>query len=202
MQIPWLALASFVVVTSFTPGPNNISAMSLGISSGYRRSLRFLAGITVGFFGVMCLCALLAAVLLFAFPSVQPVLRIVGALYIAGLAVHTFLSGMKTEQPDKAALGFTSGLLLQLLNAKVIVYGLTLYSTFLGALSGRAAILGLFAFAFALVGFAATSLWAILGSSLTRLLSNPRVRRISSIVLSVLLLYSAIESSGLLTRGA
>jgi len=197
MQIQWFALASFVVVTTFTPGPNNISSMSLGISAGYRRSLPFLAGVTVGFFGVMCLCALLAAVLLSAFPSVQPVLRIVGALYIAWLAVHTFLSSMKTEPPDKAMLGFTSGLLLQLFNAKVIIYGLTLYAAFLGALSGRPALLGLSAAALALVGFASTSLWAAVGSSLTRILSHPRVRRISSIVLSVLLLYSAIESSGL-----
>jgi cysteine/O-acetylserine efflux protein len=197
MLLQWFALASFVVVTTFTPGPNNLSAMSLGVSSGYRRSLRFLAGVTVGFFGVMCLCALLAAVLLSAFPALRPVLRVVGALYIAWLAVHTFLSGTKAEAREYAALGFTSGLLLQLLNAKVIIYGLTLYSTFLGGLAGRALPLGLFAAGFALVGFAGVSLWAGLGSSLARVLSNRRARMITSIVLSILLLYSAVESSGL-----
>jgi cysteine/O-acetylserine efflux protein len=198
MQVQWLALASFVVVTTFTPGPNNITAMSLGVSSGYRKSLRFLAGVTAGFFGMMCLCALLAAVLLSAFPSIQPVLRIVGALYITWLAVQTFLGGMKTEAQSPAAVGFTSGLLLQLLNAKVIIYGLTLYSTFLGSLAGRIVPLGLFAAGFAIVGFAGVSLWAGLGSSLTRLLSDRRARVITSIVLAVLLLYSAVESSGLL----
>jgi cysteine/O-acetylserine efflux protein len=198
VQVQWFALASFVVVTTFTPGPNNISAMSLGVSSGYRKSLRFLSGVTVGFFGVMCLCALLAAVLLSSFPALQPALRIVGALYIAWLAVHTFLGSMKTEAQGSAALGFTSGLMLQLLNAKVIIYGLTLYSTFLGGLAGRAAVLALFALAFALVGFAGVSLWAGLGSSLTRILSDPRARVIISIVLSALLLWSAVESSGIL----
>jgi cysteine/O-acetylserine efflux protein len=198
MHVQWFALATFVVVTTFTPGPNNISAMSLGITSGYRRALRFLAGVTVGFFGVMCLCALLAAVLLSAFPALQPVLRIVGALYIAWLAVHTFLSSTKAGTQDAAALGFASGILLQLLNAKVIIYGLTLYSTFLGGLAGKALLLGLFAAGFAVVGFAGVSLWAGLGSSLTRVLSNRRARMITSIVLSLLLLYSAVESSGLL----
>jgi len=198
MQVQWLALATFVVVTTFTPGPNNISAMSLGVSSGYRRSLRFLLGITVGFFGVMCLCALLAAVLLAAFPPLQPVLRIVGALYIVWLAVSTFLGSTKAEAQGSAALGFTSGLLLQLLNAKVIIYGLTLYSTFLGGLAGKTLLLGLFAAGFAVVGFAGVSLWAGLGSSLTRVLSSRRARLITSIILSVLLLYSAVESSGLL----
>ena len=198
MQVQWFALATFVVVTTFTPGPNNISAMSLGVSSGYRRSLRFLLGITAGFFGVMCLCALLAAVLLSAFPALQPVLRIVGALYIAWLAVHTFLSSRKTEARDSAALGFANGLLLQLLNAKVIIYGLTLYSTFLGGLAGRPLPLGLFAAGFALVGFAAVSLWAGVGSSLTQVLSDRRARTIISIVLAALLMYTAVESSGLL----
>jgi threonine/homoserine/homoserine lactone efflux protein len=105
---------------------------------------------------------------------------------------------MKTEPSDKPVLGFANGLLLQPLNAKVIIYGLTLYSTFLWALSGRVFLLVTFALAFALVGFAGVSLWAILGSSLTRILSDPRARKISSIVLAVVLLYSAVESSGLL----
>jgi cysteine/O-acetylserine efflux protein len=198
VTIQWIPLASFVVVTTFTPGPNNISAMSLGISSGYRASLRFLSGITAGFFGIMCLCALLAAALFTTFPALQPVLRIVGALYIVWLAVHTFLGSRKPQAPGKAALGFVNGVLLQLLNAKVIIYGLTLYSTFLAPLSGLPALLAVSAALFAGVGFVAISLWAVLGSALTRILSNPRVRTVSSFVMSVLLLYSAVESSGLL----
>ena len=109
----------------------------------------------------MCLCASLAALLLAVFPSLQPILRIVGAVYIAWLAVYTFLSSMRTGPTKSALLGFSSGLLLQLFNAKVVIYGLTLYSTFLGALFKMPAILGLSAAAFAIIGFAATSLWAV-----------------------------------------
>ena len=198
MQIQWLALCSFVVVTTFTPGPNNISSMSLGISAGYRKSLRFLSGVTVGFFGVMCLCALVAAAVLSAFPRLQVFLRIAGSLYIVWLAVHTFLDSFKADPEGKPALGFASGLLLQLLNAKVIVYGLTLYSTFLAALSNRPVLLALSAAVFALVGFSATSAWTLLGSTFTRLLSNPLVRRVTAGVLALVLLYSAVDSSGLL----
>jgi cysteine/O-acetylserine efflux protein len=198
MQIQWVALCSFVVVTTFTPGPNNISAMTLGISAGYRRSLRFLAGIGVGFFGVMCLCALVAAAVLSTFPRLQVYLRIGGSLYIAWLAVHTFLGSFKADPEGKPALGFVNGLLLQLLNAKVIVYGLTLYSTFLAALSDRPFLLALSAAAFALVGFSSTSAWTLLGSTFTRLLSNPVIRRITSGVLALVLLYSAVDSSGIL----
>jgi cysteine/O-acetylserine efflux protein len=198
MQIQWLALCSFVVVTTFTPGPNNISAMSSGISAGYTRSLRFLAGVTTGFFGVMCLCALVAAALLAVFPRMQAWLRIAGSLYIAWLAVHTFLDSFKADPEGKPALGFVNGLLLQLLNAKVIVYGLTLYSTFLVPLSGSPVLLALSAVIFALVGFSAISAWTLLGSTFTRLLSNPLARRITAGALALVLLYTAVESSGIL----
>jgi cysteine/O-acetylserine efflux protein len=120
-------------------------------------------------------------------------------VYIAWLAVHTFMSARKAEPADRAALGFANGILLQLLNAKVIIYGLTLYYVFLESLSGNAVILAVSAAAFALIGFAAISLWSALGSTLTRVLANPRARKISSLVMSALLLYSALESSGLLS---
>ena len=198
MGIPWVALCGFVVVTTFTPGPNNISAMSVGISAGYRKALRFLAGVTTGFFIVMCLCALVAGTVLSAFPRVQVFLRIGGSLYIAWLAVHTFLNGMNAEGAQKPVMGFAGGLVLQVLNAKVIIYGLTLYSTFLASLTGRGVLLALSAVVFAVVGFCATSVWALAGSTFTRILSHPLVRRVTSAVLALLLLYSAVESSGLL----
>lgn len=198
MKIQWVALCIFVVVTTFTPGPNNISAMSLGISVGYRKSLRFLVGIMAGFFGVMCLCALVAAAVLSAFPRLQTYLRIGGSLYIAWLAVHTFLGSFKNDGAGKPALGFVNGLLLQLLNAKVIIYGLTLYSTFLPSLSDRPVLLAMSAAVFAVVGFSATSAWTLLGFTFTRLLSNTLVRRITAGVLALVLLYSAIDSSGIL----
>ena len=153
---------------------------------------------TVGFFGVMCLCALVAAAVLSAFPRLQVYMRIAGSLYIAWLAVHIFLDSFKADPEGKPALGFANGLLLQLLNAKVIVYGLTLYSTFLAALSNRPVPLALSAGVFALVGLISTSAWTLLGSTFTRLLSNPSVRRITAGVLALVLLYSAIDSSGIL----
>ena len=37
-----IPLISFVVVTTFTPGPNNISSASMGVLHGYRKTLNFL----------------------------------------------------------------------------------------------------------------------------------------------------------------
>jgi cysteine/O-acetylserine efflux protein len=197
MPVQWVALVSFVLVTTFTPGPNNVSAMSLGITHGYRKSFKFLSGIVIGFFVVMCICALIATVLFKSLPFVEPYLRIAGSLYIVWLAIRTFFGSLKTEHTSANALGFLDGLFLQILNVKVIVYGLTLYSTFLVSISGYGVLIALSATAFAVIGFAAISLWNLAGASLSSLFQKAVLRRILATVLSLLLLYSAAESSGL-----
>jgi cysteine/O-acetylserine efflux protein len=199
MLIPWLPLASYVFVTTFTPGPNNISAMSLGISHGYRRSLQFLAGITLGFFVVMVLCAVVDTLLLGSLPSIEPYLRIFASLYIVWLSIHTFVSSLKADSTSTPPLHFHDGLLLQLLNPKVIVYGLSLYSSFLTGIAGDLALIALSAVVLTTVGFIAISTWAIAGTSFSRMFKKPLIRTIVSAGLSLLLLYSAVESSGLLT---
>ena len=44
------AFLSYVVVTTFTPGPNNVMSMSNASRYGFRRSMRFTTGVCAGFF--------------------------------------------------------------------------------------------------------------------------------------------------------
>ena len=92
MSIPMIPLLSFVLITTFTPGPNNISSASMGISYGYRKTFRYLVGITAGFFLVMLCCATLSHLLLQLLPAAEGYLRIIGALYICWLALAIFRS--------------------------------------------------------------------------------------------------------------
>ena len=82
---PFLA---YVFVTTFTPGPNNILAMSNGLRYGYRRTLGFLAGMTVGFLIVMLVSGLLNVVLARLVPQMRFWLNILGAAYMFYLAAH------------------------------------------------------------------------------------------------------------------
>ena len=126
-----LAFISFVLITTYTPGPNNISSASMGVLYGYKRTLPYLFGIALGFFVVLSLCGLLSGFLLETIPAFEKVLRIVGALYILWLAWHTLRATYSFEEEEQKPLGFIQGFLLQVLNVKAIVYGLTIYSTFL-----------------------------------------------------------------------
>ena len=49
------AFLTYMLVTTFTRGPNNMMAMSNGLHDGFQKSIRFLLGVFVGFFFVMIL---------------------------------------------------------------------------------------------------------------------------------------------------
>lgn len=198
MDIEFIALASFVVITTFTPGPNNITGASMGILYGYKKTVRYLLGIMSGFFLVMLLCGLISSILIQILPAFEQILRIIGAVYILWLAYHTFKASYTFEENQQDLLGFAKGFLLQLLNPKVIVYGLTLYSVFLAGIVANPLALLVSAVAFAAVAFCATSTWTLFGATIRAYLDRPRAKQILNTALSLLLVFTAVELSGIL----
>ncbi|MCJ7736463.1 MAG: LysE family transporter [Anaerolineae bacterium] len=192
------AVLSFVLATTFSPGPNNLSSASMGVLHGYKKTLRYMAGIATGFFLIMLLCSWVSMTLLDAYPALETVLRFIGAGYILWLAYHTLRANYTFGEDDRTLLGFTNGLVLQILNPKAIIYGLTLYSTLLAPATGNSAYQMLSALLLAVVAFCATSTWALFGSLIRAQLKQPKIRRAVSLVLALLLIYTAFELSGLL----
>jgi len=172
MDFDFMALISFVGITTFTPGPNNITSASMGILFGYRKTLQYLVGITVGFFLIMAISGWISTALLQLLPAFENILRIVGPIYILWLAYHTFKASYTFEEDHQVLLGFSNGIFLQLLNPKVIVYGLTVYSTLLGERVSSPLLLLLSAIALAGVGFCAVSTWTLFGASIRVFMNN------------------------------
>jgi len=198
MNSDFFALASFVIITTFTPGPNNISSASMGILYGYRKAVRYLAGITTGFFLVMLICGWISATLLHIFPAFEQILRFVGAVYILWLAYHTLKASYTFEEDQQLLFGFPKGFLLQLLNPKAIVYGLTLYSSFLGEMITNSFSLLVSALTLAGVTFWAISTWTLFGAAIRSYMHRPRIKQVLNAALSLLLVYTAVELSGIL----
>jgi len=192
-----LSLASFVIITTFTPGPNNLSSASMGISYGYQRTLQYLLGIMCGFFTLLLLSGWASSFLLDSFPAFEGVLRIFGALYILWLAWHTLRVNYAFEEKEQEPMGFLQGFLLQILNPKGIVYGLTLYSTFLVDRVESLFQLILSALILACVAFVSVSIWTLFGAGIRKYLSNEKIKRIMNIALSLLLVWVAVDISGI-----
>ena len=198
MSIEVVPFLSFVLVTTFTPGPNNISSASMGVLHGYKKTVKYCLGIATGFFGVMLLCGLISNTLLHILPGVETPLRIAGAGYILWLAFETLHTSYTFEDTDRRPLGFARGVLLQVLNLKAIVYGLTLYSTFLSPITDNLTLLISFTLFLTCMSFCSTSTWALFGASIRTYLHQPKIRQGVNLVLALLLVYTAIELSGLL----
>ncbi len=187
---PFLA---YVILTTFTPGPNNIMAMSNAVHAGYKRTLGFLTGIFIGFVIVMLLCGLLNVLLVNLLPQVKSWLNILGAAYMVYLAIHILLSKSPGDNSNhNSSNSFLAGLNMQFLNLKVILYGVTVYSTFIVQAYQNPIVIALFAPILAFVGFIATSAWAISGDMFRTLFL--KYNTALNLVMSGLLIYTAIAS--------
>ncbi|WP_421903601.1 LysE family transporter [Maridesulfovibrio sp.] len=196
MSIELMPFLSFMFITTYTPGPNNISSASMGILYGYRKTLGYLVGISTGFFLVMMLCAFLSHSLLMVLPQAESYLRWVGAAYILWLAWSILRSGAAKADTKEDPQAFAKGFALQLFNPKVAVYGLTIYSTFLASIVGRIDYLALSAMILALNTFMAISTWAMFGAAIRSRLENETFRKVVNAVLAAMLVYTAISLLG------
>jgi cysteine/O-acetylserine efflux protein len=191
LAVPFLIYA---LTTTFTPGPNNITSSSIGMRLGYRKTVPYLLGVLVGFFVIMALCGLLTEVLKRFYGNFSPYLKWIGVLYILWLIVSLFLhrSGGTTGR-DAPNSTFFSGLLLQIVNIKVILYGITLYTSFSTLVSGSIPAVAVSAALLALLGFVACSCWALLGSAFSRFLARRGFALGFNLVMAALLAYTAVS---------
>jgi threonine/homoserine/homoserine lactone efflux protein len=188
--VPFLA---YVFVTTFTPGPNNIMAMSNAMRSGYKKTLGFLVGIFAGFWIVMLICGLLNFLLVELLPQAKFWLNILGAAYMLGLAFHVATARPSTEGAQPGGLNtLWAGFSMQFLNLKVILYGVTIYSNFIAPAFQAPLELALFAPLLALIGFLSVSCWALGGELFRRLIH--RHERAFNLAMAALLIYVAVAS--------
>jgi len=192
-------LIPFVLITTFTPGPNNLSCASMSINFGIRKTMNYLYGIVTGFFLLLSLCGFFSNLLFTAIPSVEPIMRWIGAAYILYLAYGTFKASFSfKEKSNQFLLGFYKGVLLQFINPKGVIYGLTLYSVFLNPLIGNSFYIILFSLGFTLIGFCSILTWALFGAMINQFLHHLKLRIIINSILSLLLVYTAVKISGVL----
>lgn len=196
--LAWLPLLSYVLIASFTPGPATLSTSALAMRHGWRGTLRYQAGLAAGVLGMMLAGGLISASLLAWLPSVEPALRYAGAAYLLYLAYRLLRADYRFEGPAPPPLGFGHGLLLNLSNPKLVVYALSVFTTFLAPVAGSAAGLVGAALLLAAVSAAATAAWALFGAGLKAGLRRPRAARWVNAALALGLVYAAVDLTGLL----
>lgn len=181
-------LLGYMLVCSFTPGPGNILALNTTSRYGWKKGLRLVLGICMGYALVQLLCTLALYELNSVFGAVLEILKYAGSVYMIWLAIHMMRSKPETSCDDKLPT-FREGMLLQLVNVKIYFYIMTLLSVYfiphLHTASGL-----LFAGAIAVgIGSAASVIWAVLGAGLQALYQKHY--RCINVVLGFFLIYCA-----------
>jgi cysteine/O-acetylserine efflux protein len=188
LVVPFL---TYAMLMTFTPGPNNVSASALGLRVGYRGSLPYLLGMSTGFIVIMLCGGFLTEFLTRNYAVISPYLKWIGAAYMVWLAVSLFLHS--TKRKAVARDGYAGGLLLQFVNPKGILYGITVFASFSSLLTGSVVkTIGSAVFLTA-IGFASVSTWALVGSALSRYFERRSFRIVFNAIMAALLVYSAIS---------
>jgi cysteine/O-acetylserine efflux protein len=191
LLIPFI---SYAIATTFTPGPNNASASSSGMQHGFRKTLPYLIGISIGFFVILLASGLLLDFIMQIYGKISSYLKWIGALYMLWLAVVPFIpQGKSGKKSMSVSYTLYNGMILQLVNIKVILYGITLYSSF-PALIGYSPVAVIVSSLFlTILGFGSIALWTFIGSAFSAYFKNKVFFYSFNAIMSLLLVYSAVS---------
>lgn len=123
----YVALGLFSVVTSITPGPNNLMLLNSGLSFGWRRTLPHLFGITFGFIVLLNAVGLGLGTAFTAYPPAHLILKFGGAAYLLYLAwrIANCAGPHAQHRAGARPMTFLQAALFQWVNPKAWVMALT-----------------------------------------------------------------------------
>ncbi len=154
-----------ILVIGYTPGPANIYSLAMSLRHGRRESLRMWLGLLTGFCIAAVMMSLLTYLLGIAVGTYVSSLKYAGAAYLVYLA-HRIYSRKGTADGRYSGCTFLGGMIIQLTNAKMLLFELTAFSTFVLPYSGRLADLLEVAAWLALAGPGGNLAWLLAGSYL------------------------------------
>ena len=192
-MFPWFSFLPYIFIVTYTPGPNNIMVMNCARNEGFRKSLKFALGVFVGSFIIIILCMLFSAFLYNVVPKIQLPMKILGAAYMVYLIIKTLVPKTKEEDSGNknTNAGFFIGVVLQFINPKLILFGITVASSFILPYYNQIPVLIFFALLLAFVGFTGVLCWALFGTLFSVLFGKHGM--ILNIIMALLLLYCIIS---------
>lgn len=170
-----LAFSLFGVVTSITPGPNNLMLLASGVNFGFRATVPHMLGICLGFLILILAVGFGLAEVFAKLPWTYTMLKWAGAGYLLYLAWRIAISGPPADANSGSSakpLSFLGAAAFQWVNPKAWVMAVSTFSTYIPASSGSNVATA--ATLFALITLPSTGIWTLFGSGLRRFL---QVRR-------------------------
>lgn len=175
----------YALINAFTPGPGNILALNTVTNYGCKKGRPLFLGIFTGYYVVQTICAFFVFGVSKVLPDVLEVMKYIGAVYIFCLAIHIAVSKPQEEATEKTA-SFAKGFLLQFVNVKIYMFGVTALTGYITDYSTALSVLLLFEMIIATIGSVATLTWIGMGVLIQKIYH--RYYRIINIILALTLL--------------
>lgn len=185
-----LAIFSFSIVMSISPGPVNMLIITSGINNGFKKTVPFISGATIGFTLLLFLIAIGLKTILSSYSNFLFYLEIFGSAFIIymGYKIATSNSKINIENKENKTLRFYEGFLLQWLNPKAWIACISGVSMFVN--NDRT--LFIFVFIYFIVCYLCLSFWGILGEKITIFLNTNLRLKIFNMIMGSILIFSTL----------
>lgn len=189
----WFTFLTYAVLTTITPGPNTIVAMSNGSRRGFLKGIPLNLGMWCGFTIVMVGCAALTSALSALIPKIKMPMLFIGAAYLLWLAWKCLRRSSEIQEKDtKGDRLFLTGFSMQFVNPKIMLYGVMSYEAYiLPIYEGNLPVLLAFSVVLSTVGFINGLLWSGCGSVFRALFSKHA--KVVNTVMAAALVWCALK---------
>ena len=186
------SLILFCLVTSCTPGPNNILASYSGFNFGIKKTLPLMSGVAFGYTLMLTFVNFGLIVIFKNYPIIQQIIKVIGSIFLIYLAYKISFSNSNSNILQKNPVKFFDTFLFQFINPKAIIVATIMVSTFVDSNNNYIResfwVIGLnFIFAWFSITF-----WTLLGKFLRKFATNDKFIKYFNYVMSILLLLSII----------
>ena len=124
------SLILFCLVTSCTPGPNNILASYSGFNFGIKKTLPLMSGVAFGYTLMLTFVNFGLIVIFKNYPIIQQIIKVIGSIFLIYLAYKISFSISNSNILQKNPVNFFDTFLFQFINPKAIIVATIMVSTF------------------------------------------------------------------------
>jgi len=190
----FLPLLIFVLVAGFTPGPNNIIALSIGFNYGYKKVIPHIFGVSVGFPVMLILIGLVLMPIMERFHTLFLILKYLSIAYIFYLAYKIATSSVDEDdfKSDKKPITFLQSVAFQWINPKAWAGALSTVSVYIPSGEGYTKGLLIAALTSAVTIVGAISTWALIGREIKSFLKEPKHIKLFNYTMATALVVSVL----------
>lgn len=184
------ALVTFALVSTITPGPNNLMLMASGANFGFGRTVPHMCGILAGVLVMFVLVGIGLSQVFDAYPASFQILKVISILYLVFLAwkIATAAGPEEGAEPSGKPLTFIQAALFQWVNPKVWVVALTAITAYSPSRNIEAVLV--VSLVFGIITLPSVTIWTLMGQQLAKLLTNKLRLRIFNGIMGALLIAS------------